>query len=177
MVCTPSLTSKVCTTSWILQLRIEPCGWQTFKHNLYPTCKGTKMIQGEFWCPSQGSTKFQGRRPNVVSTTTHKKKLVFQRNWTTKDLVHSPSQTNQWCGLPIQAYRLHENTSSVACFLIRTLSCIRHPNMGFMLKNMDKVYEKGMVFHGEFWLQLNTWNLHWWHHYQPLPKCAFPKFS
>jgi hypothetical protein len=55
-----SFISKTCITSWILHLKIKPCGWQTFKHNLYPTLKRNKDNISRMKCTSQGSTIFQG---------------------------------------------------------------------------------------------------------------------
>jgi hypothetical protein len=107
---------------------------------LYPTWEGTKMIQGKCWCPSRGSTKFQGRKPNVVSTTTHQKDVAFEEIELPKTWSIHYHITNQWCGLLIQTSKLHEDPFSVSCFLVGTLSCIHHPRMGFMVKNMDQVY-------------------------------------
>jgi hypothetical protein len=42
MACTPCLTSKERTRLWTLQLKIESCGWQTFKPNLFLALKKRK---------------------------------------------------------------------------------------------------------------------------------------
>ncbi len=122
----PNFDILGCITSWILQLRIEPCGWQTSKHNLYQTWKGTKTIQGKCWYPSQGSTKFEGRKPNVASTT-HQQNLAFEE-------IELPKI---W---------------SILVFHVSLLEFCHAPTIPrCILKNVDQVYAKRMVLHGEFW--------------------------
>jgi hypothetical protein len=91
MVYTLSLIFMMWTISWILQLKIRPCGWWTSRHNLCFILKihknnTNKMIMNII--KNNYALKLETKFGSIDNIS---KQHDLLKIWTTKDLVHSSS--------------------------------------------------------------------------------------
>jgi hypothetical protein len=73
------------------QLKVKTCGWWTFKHNLYPTLGRHKDITRKMLMNIAKTNKISRLETKHSFDDKTSKHFNLQRNWITKDLVHSPS--------------------------------------------------------------------------------------
>jgi hypothetical protein len=77
--------------SIVNQLKIKTCGWWTFEHNLYPTLGRHKDITRKMLMNIAKTNKISRLETKHNFDDKTSKHFNLWRNWTTKDLVHSPS--------------------------------------------------------------------------------------
>ncbi len=109
------------------QLKIKACGWWAFEHNLYPTLGRHKDITRKMLMNIAKINKISRLETKHNFDDKTSKHLNLRRNWTTKNLVHSPSWNKSILWHFNSNFQFPWKFILCLIFLIGTLPCIYHP--------------------------------------------------